>query len=292
MSVGAPPDPLGPEGQVWGLPPPIPTALARDGYARFARTVASNMRHAGALRIDHVLGLQRLFWVPEGGSPADGTYVAMPFEALTAEIALESVRNRCWVIGEDLGTVPEGLREAMAAQNMAGFRVLYFEQDHGRFRPPAQYTREAVATVSTHDLPTLAGWWAGADIAERRELGLQPGPASDEAGRGREEDKRALGEALAAEGYPRPGAAPAEHIALETAAAIHGFVAAAPSQLMLAQVEDLAGEVTAVNLPGTDQERPNWRRKLAQPVPELLRTELADAILAEIRRRRPPGPAA
>jgi len=181
-SIGAPPDPLGPLGQVWGLPPFCPHRARADGYRAAAELYAANMRHAGALRIDHVMGLARQFWVPDGADGADGAYVDFPLDDLLGQLALESARARCLVIGEDLGTVPHGLRETMAAQGLLSYRVLPFERDGAAFRPPDVYPRLAWACVATHDLPPLAGWWDGVDIDERLNLDLM-GAAEAEAAR-------------------------------------------------------------------------------------------------------------
>ncbi len=264
-SIGAPPDPFSATGQIWHLPPPDPWRLREDGYRRFAGVLGANMRHAGALRIDHVMGLSRLFWVPEGAQGEDGAYVAYPRDEMLGELALESRRARCLIVGEDLGTVPEGFRDALAAADVLSYRVLWFERDGTRFRPASAYPARAVACISTHDLPTLAGWRCGADIAERASLGqIDEGAARRE----RAAEIAALTEAIGA-----PPDAPT----------VHGFLAATPCALVLAQADDLAGECRALNLPGTDRERPNWRRKVAAPVPELLATPAAEAILARLR---------
>ena len=152
---------------------------ARDGYTAFNELLVANMRHAGALRIDHVMGLRRLFVVPDGAPAADGAYVTYPMKDLLAQVALQSQRARCLVVGEDLGTVPEGMSEALAAANILSYSVLWFERQDGRIRTPSAWRRLAAACVSTHDLPTLAGWWSGADIAEKRALGLLVDPDAE-----------------------------------------------------------------------------------------------------------------
>jgi len=265
VSVGAPPDPFSAAGQIWHLPPPDPWRLREDGYRSLAGVLGANMRHAGALRIDHAMGLVRLFWVPDGATGADGAYVAYPRDDLLGELALESQRARCLIVGEDLGTVPEGFREALAAADVFSYRVLWFERQGSGFLPPSRYPSHAVACVSTHDLPTLAGWRSGVDIAERAALGLVDAAAA-QAERGTE--IAALEQAIGA-----PPDAPA----------VHGFLAAAPSALVVAQLDDLAGETVALNLPGTDRERPNWRRRLSRPVPDLLETAESRAILDRMR---------
>ena len=166
-NVGAPPDTFSPTGQNWHLPPLDPVAGARTGWQGFRELLAANMRHAGMLRIDHAMGLTRLFVIPEGASPADGAYVAYPVDELVGQIALESQRHKCMVVGEDLGTVPDGFRDKLTRADISGMRVLYFERDGIAFRDPRNYPVHSVACVSTHDLPTLAGWWGAADISER-----------------------------------------------------------------------------------------------------------------------------
>jgi glycogen operon protein len=288
VSVGAPPDPLGPQGQVWGLPPLDPLRSREDGHRLLAGLFAANMRHAGALRIDHVMGLARLFWVPEGAPGSHGAYVAYPLHELLGELALESHRARCLVIGEDLGSVPHGLRETLAEAKVLSYQVLAFEQEGpGRFKPPAAYPRLAFACAATHDLPTLAGWWAGLDIDERLALGLWTEAEAQRAMADRRIDKTGLIDALTQAGLSAAGLHLDGPLTPEAAGAVHTFIAATPSALAVAQVEDLAGEKVAVNLPGTDQERPNWRRRIGAPLETLMQGETARAILEALRAARP-----
>ena len=252
VSVGAPPDPLGPQGQVWGLPPPDPRVMRASGYAAFVSLLRANMRHAGALRINHVMGLARLFLVPEGGRAQDGTYLAYPLRDLLGELALESTRAFCLVVGEDLGTVPDGIRAALAEHDVLSYQVLRFSRDWDRLRPPARYPVNAVACAATHDLPTLTGWWQGTDIDERAALGLLDAAAEAAERQARAAEKAELLDLLAAEGLP----------AEPLVAAVHALLARTPCRLVLLQADDLAGELVGVNLPGTDRERPNWRRRL------------------------------
>ncbi|HSI41008.1 MAG TPA: glycogen debranching protein GlgX [Xanthobacteraceae bacterium] len=286
VSVGAPPDPLGPEGQNWSLPPPDPLALARDGYAGFARLVAANMRHAGALRIDHVMGLRRLFLLPEGAKAADGAYLAMPFADLAGQVALESVRARCLVVGEDLGTVPEGMRGELEERRLLSYRVLWFERSAEDFLPPAAFPALAAACVSTHDLPTLVGWWGGFDIEERAALGFDDAPVTQAAHAARRAEKLRLLAALRAEGLFTEAPDPDAPMPEALLPAVHAYMARTPSVLALAQLDDLAGETSAVNLPGTDRERPNWRRRLSKPVETVLTDPSAQAVLAAMRAER------
>jgi glycogen operon protein len=284
FSIGAPPDPFAAEGQVWGLPPPDPRHAHASGHAAFATLLRANMRHAAALRIDHVLGLRRLFVVPEGAKGSEGAYLAFPFEEMLGQVALESQRARCLVVGEDLGTAPEGIGHALQSASVLSYRVLWFERDGAGFVPPARWPPRAAACVATHDLATLAGFWAGADLEERAALGLVPDlPAALAA---RAQDRAALCALLAHEGLLPQGAGPDAPLDDALAAAIHALVARTPSALMLAQAEDLAGERIAVNLPGTDRERPNWRRRLPVPVGALAETPRARAILAALRAAR------
>ncbi|WP_149537325.1 glycogen debranching protein GlgX [Siccirubricoccus phaeus] len=273
LSIGAPPDAFAPEGQVWGIPAPDPA-----DQAGFAALLRANMRHAAALRIDHVLGLTRLFLVPDGARGGEGAYLRYPLQERLAALALESHRARCLVVGEDLGTVPPGLRAELAAERVLSYRVLWFEREGEEFIPPARWPALAAACVATHDLPTLLGWWSGEDLAEREALGLGDMAA---ARAGREAERAALRRLLEAEGLW-----PADEADLP--AAIHALAARTPAALLLVQAEDLAGERVAVNLPGTDWQRPNWRRRLPVPVEALFASPRARAILDAVRRERPP----
>ena len=278
VSIGAPPDPLGPQGQNWNLPPPDPWAVRRTGAVAFAELAAANMRHAGALRVDHVMGLERLFWIPDGASGADGAYVSYPFDDHLGQLALESARARCLVVGEDLGTLPYGLRGRLEAANVLSYRVLWFERNGDAFLRPAAYPAAAAACVSTHDLPTVAGWWSGEDIVERRALGLWSPEEADAAARSRETDKAALMRALADQGLVQEGPPPSE----APAAAMHAYLASSPAALVLAQVDDLAGETGSVNLPGTDRERPNWRRKVGRTIQDVMASPEGSVIVSAV----------
>jgi glycogen operon protein len=279
-SIGAPPDTLGPLGQVWHLPPPHPLAMAETGYRDFAGLLAANMRHAGALRIDHVMGLSRLFLVPDGAHARDGTYLAYRLDDMLGQVALESTRAACMVVGEDLGTVPPELDAALAAKSVLSYRVLWFEQDHGRFRPPATWPRIAATCVSTHDLPTFLGWWSGADIGELADLGLLNPADAAIAREARQIAKAAILHLLRQENL-LPDPAPAD----PPLTAIHALIARTPSLLALVQADDLAGEIVGVNLPGTDTERPNWRRRLSANAASFR----GHPVLAAMRQERPAG---
>jgi glycogen operon protein len=248
--------------------------------------LAANMRHAGGMRIDHAMGLTRLFWVPDGAEGKDGAYVAYPFKDLLGQVTLESNRAECLVVGEDLGTVPRGFREPLAEADIQAYRVLFLERDGLGFNKPSAYAQNALSCISTHDLPTFVGWWEGADLRERALLNIIPKATLADALATRAEEKRELVTALVAEGFLEdPGET--ELKAVQVVPAAHAFVASARSTLVVAQTDDLAGERIAVNLPGTSDERPNWRRKIETPVPELLNRPGAQAILDVLRKARP-----
>jgi glycogen operon protein len=225
------------------------------------------------------MGLTRLFVIPDGARPAEGAYIAYPVDELIGHIALESQRHNCMIVGEDLGTVPEGFRETAAKAGFLSTRVLWFERMGGAFIAPQSYPALAVACVATHDLATLAGWWGGADISERVSLGLLSAGDERRALAERAQEKRELAEALIRAGLifetpdlelPLPDS---------LAGAVHAFVGRALSMLAIAQVDDLAGETIATNLPGTDRERPNWRHRLGLGVEALLSSGRAKAII-------------
>ncbi len=261
LSIGAPPDMLAPLGQNWGLTSFSPRALAVSGYAPFLATLRAALGNAGGVRIDHILGLARLWLVPEGGAATDGVYLAYPFDDLLSLIALESRRHAAIVIGEDLGTVPHGLRDRLARAGVAGLRVFQFERDGGRFFPPDWYPSTSIAMSSTHDTATLAGWWRGADIALREATGQLP------AGRTRAdcEAERAQERRIAWEAMTNAGAvAGAEPDPSDPAPATSGglhFLAMSPAELVLVPLEDVSGAQAQPNLPGTTDEHPNWRRR-------------------------------
>lgn len=283
-SAGAPPDWFNPNGQNWVLAPFSPVGLREGGYGAFAATLRHNMRHAGAVRIDHVMGLKRLFWIPEGAAPAEGAYVRYPFDDLVRIIALESERHRCLVIGEDLGTVPRGFRTAMQRAGMLSCRVLYFERaPGGGFAPPAAYPRRALVSASTHDLPTLKGFWTSRDVRWREMLRRFPNEEALCTARAeRERDRVLLLGALERAGLLPVGIdpkAPPDEASEELVVAIHRYLAESPGYLLMVQLEDAAGEEEQPNLPGTD-EHPNWRRKLGLSLERLLDEPVVRRIVA------------
>ncbi len=301
--AGAPPDELNPSGQDWGFPPPIPRRLAAEGYASFRAVLRANMRHAGALRIDHVMSLLRLFWLPaargDAGQPQVGGYVGYPLEPLMRLLCLESRRHRCIVIGEDLGIVPPAIRAAMARHGLLSYRPFYFEYGEGGqgFRRPAEWPAAALAVVGTHDLPTLRGYWRGYDLLLRDQLGIYPdAELRDRHVARRRADRHALLDALGAEGLldasagrrsaeeggdPPPALTPA----------VYRYIARSPALMAAVQLEDVLGQLEAVNLPGTSEStQPNWRRRLSASLGELaadLRWHAVATAMKEERRSAP-----
>ena len=273
--VGAPPDAFSPKGQDWAFPPPNSERHYHDGYKLFAESIRKNCRHGGALRIDHVMRFFRLYWIPDGMDASEGTYVRDRFEDLLGILALESVREKVLIVGEDLGTVPDEVREALHRFGILSYRVLYFEQDRdGRFRTPPEYPRDALVSATTHDLPTLAGFWTGRDIEARRDAGLLP---DDGAYRGMLEERavqkqRLLdllhGLHLLPDWFPR-NAREVPELTGEMHNAVVGFLASANSKLMVLNQEDLLKETEQQNLPGSTAEYRNWSRKMKCTVEEL-----------------------
>jgi 4-alpha-glucanotransferase len=267
LSIGAPPDLLGPQGQNWGLAAFSPHGLVRHGYAAFLEMLRASLRHAGGVRIDHVMGLSRLWVIPEGATPMDGTYLRFPTDDLLRLVALESWRHHAIVLGEDLGTVPDGFRQRLIEAGLLGLRVLWFERDGDTFRPPRSWTPEAVAMTSTHDLATVAGWWGGRDLQWREKLGLSQDPASDRALRAR--DRALLWQAFRDSGAALHNAPPPSegHHAAGSAAVHVGKSACA---FALLPVEDALALEEQPNLPGTLHEHPNWQRRLPAPAASVL----------------------
>nr|MBI3612318.1 4-alpha-glucanotransferase [Nitrospirota bacterium] len=270
VDSGCPPDAFALEGQNWGFPPMDPHRLRMSRYHLFIELLRKNLAYGGALRLDHVMGLFRLFWIPHGLPASAGTYVTYPFEDLLGILALESVRHKTMIVGEDLGTVPDEVRASLSAAGVLSYRVLYFErQGDGRWKEPGGYPSQAVAVVTTHDLPTLAGYWGGKDLELRRSLGLLPDDQALRTAQGeRAQDCRRLLEALQAEGlWPRPddaGSLPA--MTPELARAMHLFLARTPCWVVLTAPDDVTGELSQANVPGTLDSYPNWSRKMTLPL--------------------------
>ena len=271
LGVGAPPDPLNTAGQTWGLAGFNAVGLELTSFAPYRDMLRASMRHAGAIRLDHVLGLKRLYLVPQGFSARDGVYVQMPFEALLAVTAQESVANRCVVIGEDLGTVPEGFRDQIADWGIWSYLVMMFERDDaGSFRHIDHYLTNALVTFNTHDLSTYAGWRSFGDLNLKRSLGIDPGESDD----ARWHALAMLDDVL-------------RHHAIDRndLYSVANFLARTRSRLLAVSLEDLLGVVDQPNIPGTIDEHPNWRRRLPVPIEEMTSTVDIAALKAATHER-------
>ncbi|MGE0240683.1 MAG: 4-alpha-glucanotransferase, partial [Parvibaculaceae bacterium] len=276
VSLGAPPDPFSALGQVWNLAPFRPHVLIERRLEPYRQILRANMRHAGMLRIDHVLGLMRQFWVPSGAEGKDGAYVSFPMDALMTLVAEESLAHRCMVVGEDLGTVPDGLRERLARGNFLSYKVLWFERDGAVFRAPQAYPYLSLACLGSHDLPTFAGWASGAHLALDHRLKRNPDEAKQR--HDYEIERAELQTAFDAAGIARG----------DPMLAAHEFLSRTGSGVVFVQVDDLFGETEQLNVPGTDREYPNWRRRNDRPVGDLSSDARARAILAMLRKDRSP----
>ncbi|HET8549346.1 MAG TPA: 4-alpha-glucanotransferase [Bryobacteraceae bacterium] len=287
--VGAPPDDFSPAGQDWAFPPPNSGQHQADGYRLFSELIRKTARHGGALRIDHVMRFFRLFWIPDGKTAREGTYVQEHPDDLLRILALESVRNRFLVVGEDLGTVEPYIRESLARYGVRSYRLLYFEKTRENgFKRPAEYPRQALASASTHDLPTLAGFWSGADIEARRRAGVMP---SEDLYRrqlaSREQEKQRLLDllhqlTLLPAWFPRQ-ATQIPELTGELHHALIGFLALTPSELMLVNQEDVFKDPDQQNLPGTTGQYPNWRHKMRFSIEELRTNPFARDCTAMLR---------
>ena len=287
LSIGAPPDLLGPDGQNWGITGFSPQALRRTAFEPFIATLRAALDHAGGIRIDHALGLRRLWVTPDGAAADQGAYLTMPFEDLLRVIAIESWRAKAVVIGEDLGTVPPGFRTAMDEKAMLGMRVLWFERDgDGEIIAPADWSAGSVAMTGTHDLPTVAGYWRGRDLDWAWKLG-RTSRAADEAGDRdlRDQDRERLWRAFTDAGVTAATQPEPEDTTPVVDAAL-AFVAGAPSALAILPMEDVAGLVEQPNLPGTTDEHPNWRRRMPDTTGALLERPGMMARLDLINSRR------
>lgn len=284
LRLGAPPDPLGPQGQEWGITTFSPAGLRTTGYRPFIAMVRAALRGMGGLRIDHAFGLQRMWVVPQGAQATEGAYLRYPFADLVRLVTLEAHRANAIVIAENLGTAPSGFTEAVGARGMLGMDVLWFlrAQDHG-FIGAADYSPTSVAMTGTHDTVTVAGWWSGRDLEWADSLGRLPeGTGRAEVEAARDWDRGLLWSTLAHGDEGRPASidpAPAVDAAL-------AHIAATPAPLALFPLEDIVAEPEQPNLPGTTTEHPNWRRRHAAPTDQLLRDASAAARIAAIRQRR------
>lgn len=265
VTVGAPPDEFNTRGQDWGLPPFDPWKLRTAGYEPIIQTLRAGMRHAAGLRIDHVMGLFRLYWVPHGEDPSRGAYVRYRHDDLLDIVALESARAGAYVIGEDLGTVEPLVREQMAARNLLSYRLMLFEND-----PPRAYPELACAAITSHDLPTIAGLWTGADLDEQRDLGLDPNPeAMSESRRKLKKQARVRDDASVGDVIER----------------VHRSLARAPSEILLATLDDAAASIERPNHPGIAGEGRNWSLALPLSLERLKRRDLPRRIAAALARR-------
>jgi 4-alpha-glucanotransferase len=268
ISVGAPPDEFNTKGQNWGLPPFIPHLLRHAGYEPFIQTIRACLRHAGGLRIDHVMGLFRLFWIPRDTDPKDGAYVSNAAEDLLAIVALESQRAKAVIVGEDLGTVEEDARAQLMARRVLSYRLVWFEKD-----PPSRFPEQALAAVTTHDLPTVAGLWTGSDLAAQKRLHLSPNE------QGTREMKERVRDLTGA-----PDRAPVETVI----ARLHEALGRTPARIVTATLDDAMGVEERPNMPATGNEWPNWSLALPQPIERLTKSPLARRIAKALSRRSRP----
>lgn len=271
--VGSPPDGFSPAGQDWSFPPPNQQKHLEDGYRLYTESIRKSMRHGGALRIDHVMRLFRLYWIPEGHTAAEGAYVRDRSADLVRILALESIRNNTVIIGEDLGTVEDEVRETLARFSILSYRLLIFEQDEKGFKPPYDYPEQALVSTTTHDLPTIAGFWTGQDIEARFGASTIEQNARESQHEDRIRDKQRLLDALfSMDLLPRDferDAGRIPHLTPELQYAVLGYLASTPSALWLVNQEDMTGETLQQNLPGTTAEYPNWSRKMRWALEDL-----------------------
>lgn len=297
-ATGAPPDAFNPKGQNWGLPPLIPERLRESGYDLFIRTLRANLPPGGMLRMDHVMGLFRLFWIPEEPE-VPGAYVQYPARDLLAILSLESHRAGTLIIGEDLGTVAPAIRRELARRRIFSYKVFIFEREpDGRFRAPAAYPSQALAATTTHDLPTLAGYWQGEDIVLKTRFHLYPqAQMAAQDSQARERDRALLLEALATEGLipaeevPRLAASPS--LPPQVRWGVLEYLARSRAALLEVRLEEVFGLVAQQNLPGTLDEHPNWRQKFPLNLEEMRRAPEAQELAARLRPHRgwpPPSP--
>jgi len=264
LEIGAPPDLINREGQSWGITAFSPRGLRNSGFSAFIDMLRHALRHAGGVRIDHVMGLARLWVIPQGFHSADGAYLRLPVDDLMRLVALESQRHKAVILGEDLGTLPHGFSDKLDHAGIAGLRVMWFERHGEHFNPPENWTRTAVAMTTTHDLPSVAGWWQGADIAWRTQLNM-----AGESLETRAADRVALWAAFQASGATTE-AMPAADDGAKAADAACAHLGRSACTLALLPIEDALGSIEQPNLPGTLDEHPNWRRRLSSESETLL----------------------
>jgi 4-alpha-glucanotransferase len=291
-TIGAPPDQFNPKGQVWGLAPLDPRRLVEDRYRYWIALLRRALRHSGALRIDHVMGLRRLYWVHRDLTASEGAYVRYPEDDLLGILALEAQRHRALVVGEDLGTVPPGLRSRLARRRILSSKVFYFERTaRGGFRRASSYPRLALATADTHDLPTLRGFWNGLDLDDRRRLGVFDSDEALDAARARRKRDREEMVRVVARDAGRGGKKTLDPDRPDSdrafVRAVHAFLARTPCRLVGLSLDDLAGEEEPVNLPGVTQDRhPSWTRRMGPTIGDLRSDPQVRAEISVVRKRR------
>ena len=290
-SIGAPPDIFGPLGQNWGLPPLNPQVLQATGYDAYVKLLRANMKHCGALRIDHVLGLMRLWWIPEGKGAADGAYVYYPVEDMLAILALESHRHQCSVIGEDLGTVPDEIVDILADAGIHSYKLFFFEvAEDGGFFSPAHYKEQSMSALCTHDMPTLRGFWHCDDLKMGKELGLYPNEKQlAKLYDNRLDCKQEILNSVAWHGYlPEGVGRDASLVPMDSylSEALQLHLAAGSSALLSIQLEDWLEMDMPVNIPGTVDEYSNWRRKLSMNLDEIFSKEQVNRIAKQLTQVR------
>ncbi|MGI8724583.1 MAG: 4-alpha-glucanotransferase [Methyloceanibacter sp.] len=288
--IGCPPDPFGADGQDWGLVPFSSPGLAQERFEPFRALLRAGMRHAGAIRLDHAMGLQRLYWIPEGDGARNGAYLRYPFRQLLESVAEESWVFRCIVIAEDLGTVPPGFTDTIVRAGLLSYQVLYFAQDAGIFRQPNAFRREALVCASTHDLPTLKGWWIGNDIQWRMRANRCSTADAENHSFDRKRGKRQLLETLAQALLLPEGVETAlkdKTMSDALLVAAHRFLARTPCRLFAVQIDDALGQVEQANVPGTIREHPNWQRKMAVTIEALEAHKLYAALTEAVASERP-----
>ena len=290
-SVGAPPDPMALTGQNWGIPPMDPATLTKSGFDHFINLLRANMSQCGALRIDHAMSIMRLWWCPPGKNASEGAYVKYPFEQMLGLLRLESHLNKCMVIGEDLGVVPDEFRVALSDAKIYSNKVFYFEKEFdGSFRHPKNYAEHALAMVDNHDVPTLKSWWEHTDLALRNELNmLEEGVSYEDVVNGRKYEKRKLLEMLVSEKLFNAEAIDAtleSEFDFSLLSSVLKLASTARSQIFVIQLEDLMLMDAPVNVPGTYREYPNWQRKLSQSLETVISSERVNSLLSDINNIR------
>ncbi|NKM98426.1 4-alpha-glucanotransferase [Rhizobium leguminosarum] len=290
-TIGSPPDPFAVDGQDWHLAGYLPSAIAAGEMSPFRRMVSAAMRYAGAIRIDHAAALRRLFLVPLGSRPDGGAYVRYPADRLLQILAEASAEHRCLVIGEDLGLIPKGLQDDLAAAHILSYRILSYEQDEKGFKPAEVYPALALACISTHDHQTLAGWWRGADIQARCDHGIVPPDLTEKHLEDRKRERRKLKAALKAAGLELPTrlsqARASEETLRDLTVSAYRFIARTPSLLAAVRLADLTDEKRPTNVPGTSDSYPNWKPKLSVLLADLMSSPLLKSVTAAMREERP-----